>query len=154
MMATHDPAIEAAVALLAQNGYKVSKTRARVARNAAQPDTLAAIPCAHCGTPASRVVRIGGGKGRRKAAYLREVGVCEACYRFGPNNKRTPLVSRDPARYARLYGMWRKAHHRFARRKATVEDYHLVRQADTLADHIKRAMQDIGNRPNEEGLAA
>jgi hypothetical protein len=39
MMATHDPAIDAAVALLAQNGYKVTRSRPRVARNEPQHGT-------------------------------------------------------------------------------------------------------------------
>lgn len=46
MMATHDPAIDAAVALLAANGYKVSRTRtprAGMARNAAQGSTLTPV---------------------------------------------------------------------------------------------------------------
>ena len=39
MMATHDPAIDAAVALLAANGYKVTRSRPNVARNVAQDGT-------------------------------------------------------------------------------------------------------------------
>lgn len=152
MMATHDPAIDAAIALLAQSGYKVTRSRPR----AAQPSTPAAMPCAHCGTPASRLARIGGGKGMRRAAYLREVGVCEACYRFGPRNKYTPRVSADPARYARLYAIWRHAHHRYARRYADADLKYgsLTREADRLTDKIKKAMQSIGTVPNTEGMAA
>lgn len=156
-MATHDPAIEAAVALLAANGYKVSKTRARVARNEPESGTVAAIPCAHCGTPASRVARIGGGKGMRAARYTHEVGVCEPCYRFGPRLRAIPRVPVDPMRYVRLYRVWRRAHHRYARRyaaQADDRDQRLTRQADRLADNIKEAMQKIGTKPNEEGMAA
>jgi hypothetical protein len=92
----------------------------------------------------------------RKAAYLREVGVCEACYRFGPRNKCTPRVSADPERYARLYAIWRRAHRRFARRYAEAGNGRTINvgQAERLAGRILHAMSGIGTKPNEEGMAA
>lgn len=154
MTAAHtlrDPAFEAEVIayLQATGAYKVTRTRPGVARN---PVDAAPLPCAHCGEAASRVTRIGRQKPRGRTV---EVGVCDGCYRFGPRNRMTPRVSGDPERYRRLYRVWRRAHHRYARRYGALGSHDmLARAANMTAFGLLSAMDRLGTMPNTEGVPA
>jgi len=147
-----DPAFEAEIVayLNATGAYKVTRSRPRVTRD--QANAGPALSCAHCGQAASRATRIGRQKPK---GHTVEVGVCEPCYRFGPRNRMTPRVSADPERYARLYRVWRRAHHRYARRYAALGSHDmLTRTASMTVFGILVAMDRVGTKPNTEGVAA
>jgi hypothetical protein len=133
--------IEDMIAAVKAAGYSVTRRKAAT-RQGHKPTS-----CIHCGSAEGlHVAILDGGKGRRTAAYRRMVGVCHPCYRFGPMMRGVPMVPEDQVRYARLYSVWRKAHHRYARRYAARHPQ--TRQADNLAENIKKAMQGIRNVPN------
>jgi hypothetical protein len=94
------------IAYLTSHGYRVSKARRKAA---AWEDRTEA--CVHCGSrEALHVTSIG----TRKAKTLRDVAVCDDCYRYGPWLHATPYVPADPARHDRLFRAWRHAQHRYS----------------------------------------
>jgi hypothetical protein len=97
--------LDGMIAALKAAGYSVRKARAATKRST--PTT-----CQHCGAYAARVVYTH--TPRKPKQHRTAHGLCESCYRLGPQQRATPKVPADPIRYARLYRAWRHAQHRYS----------------------------------------
>jgi hypothetical protein len=123
------------IAALEAAGYKVTKARAKAVRYSEAGVDIRR--CVHCGSAATRTTMAGA----RKPKDRREVGICEDCYRFGAGLHQVPNVPADPIRAARLLRVWRRAHHRYARRYAVLSSGWFTGEAERFAGRILIAIQ-------------